>query len=111
MQIVKKYIHLLKHHRKIHKALLMDGSILEICGAVLTAVLGIVFFGCSLQGYCFARINAVQRLLMFVASLLMVYTGTMTDLVGIVVAVATLLLFDNTRGKFLATCVRSVKRG
>ena len=91
-------------------ALLMDGSVPEIAGAVLSAVLGIVCFGCAIQGYCFTKINYVQRLLLFFAALLMVYSGTMSDIAGVVLAVVTLLLFSGTRGKFLASCARLVRR-
>lgn len=91
-------------------ALLMDGTVLEICSAATTAVLGIIFFGCSLQGYCFAKINALQRLLMFFASLLMVYSGTISDLIGIVLALAMLLLCRDSRQKVIETCGRFAYR-
>ena len=91
-------------------ALLMQGSFFEIVSAVLSAVLGIVVFGCAIQGYCFKKIGIVQRVLLFGAALLMVYSGAMSDIAGVALAAVTLLLFPATRSEVLATCAGLLAR-
>lgn len=85
-------------------ALLMEGGFLEICGAIVSAILGIVCFGCAIQGYCVAKITLMQRLLLFIAALLMVYSGFISDLFGVILALAALSLTDEPREKMLNTC-------
>lgn len=89
-------------------ALLLDGSKPAIAQAIVTAIVGIVFFGCSLQGYCFSPLKPLQRLMLFSASILMIDAGMTTDIIGLSVALTSLLLFQASRDSLL-TMLRVIK--
>lgn len=64
------------------KALLLIGSIPEIILAVVTASIGILALALSLQGYLWKPISLGLRILLFIASLLLIKPGVYTDLSG-----------------------------
>ncbi|MEW6335693.1 MAG: TRAP transporter fused permease subunit [Thermodesulfobacteriota bacterium] len=63
-------------------ALLMVGSAPEILQAFVTAMIGIVSLAGALEGWYFRPIGVILRLPLFVAAILMIFPGPLTDLAG-----------------------------
>jgi len=63
----------------------MVGSVPTILVAFVTAMIGIVSLAGALEGWCFQPIGWTFRLLLFVAAILMIIPGLLTDLVGLAV--------------------------
>ncbi|MFP4273749.1 MAG: TRAP transporter permease, partial [Paracoccaceae bacterium] len=76
-----------------NSALLMDGSWLEIGRAALTATVGVFLLAAGVQGWFIAmRAAWFIRIALFVAALLLIAGGLATDIAGVVVAGAALLV-------------------
>jgi TRAP transporter 4TM/12TM fusion protein len=69
-------------------ALLGQGSIGEIIHYGLTACAGVYLLAASLQGWYFGPVTRLMRLGLFICSLLLISGGLITDLLGLVPAVA-----------------------
>lgn len=69
-------------------ALLMEGSILLILQAAVTASIGIIFFGCAISGWLVHRANYLVRFLLLAAAFLMIDQGLVTDILGILIIAA-----------------------
>ena len=81
-------------------ALLMYGSLLTIMLSVITAIIGVYLLSAALQGiYLGKKIKWLTRSVLFVASLSLIETGKITDVVGIglAVAIAVLLYYYDRR--------------
>ena len=69
--------------------LLMRGSILGIAQSFATAVIGVYCLACGVQGLFFEKkIGAVLRFALLGASLCMIVSGTVTDVIGVAIAAA-----------------------
>lgn len=76
-----------------NSALLMDGSAAEIIRAVVTALVGVYLLSASVIGWFLnAKANLLMRGLLMVAALSMIAGGLMTDILGVALAVAVVLL-------------------
>ena len=64
--------------------LLLLGRWVDIIPAIITAVIGVVALAVASQGYLLSKLNLLQRLIFFIASLALIKPGLETDLVGIV---------------------------
>jgi len=78
--------------------LLMQGSILEIGQSVLTAMIGIYCLAAALEGYLNGRAALPLRAAMLVTALLLIDSGTMTDIAGVGAFVG-IFLFQKKFGK------------
>ena len=81
--------------------LLMEGTVPMIVWATITAVIGIVFFACSIQGFFFGELSIIQRGLLFIASLMTIYSGLITDLIGALIFGIVIFGFSRQREKVL----------
>ena len=63
-------------------ALLLMGDWPTILQAVFTAMLGVVCLASSMQGWLFTESSPAERVMMFVAGIVLVYPGLLTDLIG-----------------------------
>ena len=71
------------------KGLLMEGSLLMIIQAFITAVIGIYCLACSVQGVFLERpVGVVLRAVLLAAALCMIVSGTVTDLIGLAAVAA-----------------------
>jgi len=69
--------------------LLLQGEPLDVALAFVSACIGLYMMSASTIGYVWHhRIGYLERILFFVASLLMVYPGLISDLIGLAMAVA-----------------------
>jgi len=65
--------------------ILMESSVMWTIWGVITASIGIVSLGCSLEGFMFGRTIWIERILLFVAALLLIKSGLSTDIPGLVI--------------------------
>ncbi len=72
--------------------LLIDTSIAGIIPIAITAFIGLFGVSSALEGYCFANMNPVIRILMAAGGLLLIHPGVMTDIIGIVVVAGCLVI-------------------
>jgi len=71
--------------------LIMQGTVSEIILAAISSIIGITALSMALAGICLGKkINFFQRVLLFFASLLLVYPGLVTDLCGFAIILVTL---------------------
>jgi TRAP transporter 4TM/12TM fusion protein len=64
-------------------ALMLKGPVEEILVAAVTAALGIWALTAGLIGYGLARLNLVERCMLFGASLALIFPGALTDALGL----------------------------
>jgi TRAP-type uncharacterized transport system fused permease subunit len=76
----------------INPALLGIGTPGEVLQAVVMGLLGTVVMVSGFLGYFASRLNIFARLLLVASGFLMIWPETSTDIVGLVVAVATLTI-------------------
>lgn len=53
--------------------------------AYITAIIGIIFLGASNIGYFIIKLNSYERILLFIAAILLITPGLKTDLIGITI--------------------------
>ena len=64
--------------------LFVDCTILQAVQATITAFLGVFGVAAGLRGYIFSNMKVWQRLVIIVGGLTLVYPGTLTDVIGII---------------------------
>ena len=82
-------------------ALLMIGTPLEIIEASITSLIGCFFLAVGLAGWLVEKINIPCRILALGAAFCCIAAGLVTDLIGLGLIVAFLLLHKGTRHKLL----------
>ena len=89
--------------------LLGSGAPLAIITAFISAVIGVYGVACSMQGYIWsAPINIPARIALFTASLLLVDSNLITDVIGLGIVIAIHLFFNLRRNKAKTPVVPSV---
>ncbi len=68
--------------------LLMQGGVVDIVLAVVTAIIGATFVACGIRGYALSALNVIQRLVVFAGGLLLIAPGLTMPLIGLGVALA-----------------------
>ena len=79
--------------------LLMDQGIFAAASVIVTSAVGIFAIAAALNGYCFKMLNPLERLLFIASGICMLIPGVLTDVIGIAVFAATLLLARGTASK------------
>jgi TRAP transporter 4TM/12TM fusion protein len=72
-------------------ALLMEGNVGNILISLLTAAFGVTCWAAGIEGWFGKNLNGLERILIFVAGVLMVFPQAMIDIIGIVIALIILL--------------------
>lgn len=70
--------------------LLIDTTAIQVLQIAITAFIGIFALAAALEGYCFANMNAVIRIVIAAGGLLLIHPALATDLVGLVIVFASL---------------------
>lgn len=73
-------------------AFLLIGSVFEVIKAVGTAIVGIVSLSMALSGYGLRRMVWIERIVLGIAAILLIQSGLILDLLGIVLFLAILSL-------------------
>ena len=74
-------------------ALLMDGTAIEIIRCIISCTFGSFGIAMAVEGYVFKKMDILSRVITFVAALLLVDQGLVTDMVGAGL-LAAMLLFN-----------------
>jgi TRAP transporter 4TM/12TM fusion protein len=72
--------------------LLIDTTIGKTIMVVITASIGVVALGASVEGYLNKNLNIIERLLLLVAALFLIIPGIYTDLAGVAIFTAIFVL-------------------
>jgi TRAP-type uncharacterized transport system fused permease subunit len=72
--------------------MMMQGSFAEVITVFLSAFIGTAIISAGFQGWLFWRLNWFERLVFIAGGMLMFIPGTLTDLIGIAIAVVLLAL-------------------
>lgn len=67
-----------------NEELLFVGSFLTILKAVVTSLIGIFALSTAIEGYFHGNLNILKRIVLFAAAILMIDSGLMTDLSGLI---------------------------
>ena len=73
-------------------AMMMQGSVGEIISVAISAIIGVAIMSAGFQGWLLWRLNWLERIVFIAGGLLMFIPGTLTDIAGLVIAVALLLV-------------------
>ena len=76
--------------------LLWQGNIFRIMLALITALIGIYGIGAALQGYMTRKLNAIKRVLLFIAGVMAVVPNLLFSLIGIAIIAA--IIFVERKG-------------
>lgn len=74
-------------------AMLMEGTPMQIIRVGVTATLGIVLLSGTVQRWFFGPVNSLQRVVMLVGAMFMIYGGIYTDVAGLAIG-ATLFIMQ-----------------
>ena len=79
--------------------LLIDTTVPEVILITVTSLVGIASVSAAMEGYLFGRLSWFRRGLALAGGLMMIYPGTMTDVIGLVLsgAVVALSMLDRKR--------------
>ncbi|EKC44495.1 TRAP transporter, 4TM/12TM fusion protein, partial [human gut metagenome] len=82
-----------------------DVKFLSVASIVISATLGMASIASGLMGYLIRDMKAISRVALVIGGLLMVIPGTVTDLAGLAVLVAVLVLqrIENKKDKAAAS--------
>ena len=64
-------------------ALMLQGDVLTVSRAVVTSIIGVLGLAGGMQGYFVGRCRAWERILLAAGGLLLIDSGSMTDVIGI----------------------------
>lgn len=78
--------------------LMIDSSFLEIIWVVFTAIVGMIAIGAGMIGYWYRKINWLERILILITGLLLIYPETITDIIGLSLFVIQLAIQWKTKG-------------
>ncbi len=73
-------------------ALLLIGSTADVTIACITSIVGVVGLAAGLQGYLLTEAKIWERPLLFFGGLMMIYPGTYSDLIGLAMMAAVVVL-------------------
>tara|TARA_R110000824_G_scaffold401773_1_gene616009 strand:- start:16668 stop:18869 length:2202 start_codon:yes stop_codon:yes gene_type:complete len=79
-------------------AMLMEGSPMQILRVGLTATLGIVLLSGMVQKWFFGPVNTVQRVVMLVGALFLIYGGIYTDIAGLAIGIVLFMMQRKLHG-------------
>lgn len=80
-------------------ALLMNGSALLILRSIITGMVGVFGFAISIQGYWKTHLSMFERVIAFIAGILLVDSSLITDLIGIAILIVIYLLQKRTNSQ------------
>ena len=79
--------------------LLIDTNPAEFVVIIITSVIGMYAISAALEGYMLTNINPVMRIILLAAGLMLIYPGTVTDIIGTAVTVAVFVIELQLRKK------------
>jgi len=74
-----------------HPAMILHGETAEVVVSVILSIFGVAAFACMIEGYCLARLNIAQRLIMGICGIAMIFPQMVISLGGLVTGIVVLL--------------------
>lgn len=65
--------------------LMIDVTLLEVIWVVFTAFMGMIAIGAGVIGYWYRKINWLERIILIIAGLLMIYPESFSDIAGLII--------------------------
>jgi len=78
--------------------LLIQGSVMDIAIATATSIVGVIAIAAAIQNFLMGPLNSLQRLMLFTGSILLIFPGAVTDVIGIALTVM-VVLWQKLAGK------------
>lgn len=72
-------------------------NISQLLLAIATSIIGVYILGMSVIGYWKSNLNMINRLVLFSSSLLLMYSGWLTDIIGLALAIMVLFIAGKTK--------------
>jgi len=72
--------------------ILMNEGVLPAILVIITSILGIFAIAAALNGYVFKKVNIFERILFIAGGLTLLIPGALTDVIGIVLVAAAIVL-------------------
>lgn len=69
-----------------NQSLMLMGEPLAVIQAAITSLIGVIFLSFALQKYLYRPLSWLEAALGFISALFMVYPGTLTDVIGLILA-------------------------
>lgn len=91
-------------------SLILVGSWIEILGAFGSAVIGVACLVAAFEGVMIKRFNTVGRIMLGISSVLMIYPGSFTDLIGIALVVVSVFVIGRKNGTRHVESVNGIKK-
>ncbi|CAH1042616.1 TRAP transporter permease [Halomonas sp. TD01] len=79
-------------------AMLMEGSAMQILRVGVTATLGIILLSGMVQAWFFGPVNTLQRVVMLVGAMFMIYGGIYSDIAGLAIGAALFIMQRKQHG-------------
>lgn len=73
-------------------AMMMQGNVIEILSVAITAFFGVAVMSAGFQGWFLWKLNILERVLFLAGGMLLFIPGSLTDLAGIALSVALLVI-------------------
>ena len=70
----------------------MNGTVIEIISTSVFAIIGTMAIGMAIVGYVLTDANAIMRILLVIAGVLMIWVGLASSLTGTAIFVAIVLI-------------------
>lgn len=68
-----------------YRSILLDGSLFDVLGTIIAAILAIIVFAMSLEGYGYRKIALPERVLFFICGLMFLYTNIYINILGMII--------------------------
>ena len=72
--------------------LLIDTNVAEFVMIIVTSVIGMFAISAAIEGYMIRNLNPLFRIVLAAAGLMLIYPGTLTDIIGIVITVGIFII-------------------
>jgi TRAP-type uncharacterized transport system fused permease subunit len=72
--------------------LLIDTTAVEFVVIIITSVIGMYAISAAMEGYMLTSLNPVMRIILLAAGLMLIYPGTVTDIVGTAITVVVFII-------------------
>ena len=72
--------------------LLIDTNVSEFVIIIITSVIGMFAIAAGMEGYMLTKLNTLFRIILIVAGLMLIYPGTVTDIVGTAITVVVFVI-------------------
>lgn len=73
--------------------LFIDTNAMEVILIIITSIIGIFGVSSGIRGFIYRKMHVIERILMIIGGLLLIYPGTFTDIIGIIIVIS-LMIFQ-----------------